>query len=158
MKALRIIALLAALSFATSCGVIKTAGAIGTIATIGSKVANSDAGKNVGQALSALFTQFKKLGKIDLSNAANIFNIGQIASNIGALKTTTDTSAFVEGLIAGSENLVNQKNSNKVMETLTSLADLNTKKIAKANEFTAPQNEDVLETISTLTTLFKTLK
>ena len=54
-------------------------------------VANSasSVGSSTGTALSAIYNVIKAAGGIDLSNLANIINIGQILTGAGALSNAT---------------------------------------------------------------------
>ena len=82
-------------------------------------------GKAAGAALRSLYVQYKKDGKLDMANLNNIVNITTLATNIQGLKGKSDKMAFYKdfaaGLILGSENLVNEKNSSSVMTGLQNI-------------------------------------
>ena len=84
-------------------------------------------GKAAGAALKALYTQYKADKKLDMSNLNNIANVATLSANIQGLKGQSNKGAFYKdfaaGLISGSNNLVNESNSTKVMNTLTSLVE-----------------------------------
>ena len=83
-------------------------------------------GRAAGAALKALYTQYKADGKkLDMGNLSNIANLATFASNVQGLKGQPNKGEyymdFAKGLISGSENLVNETNSNTVMSGLTDL-------------------------------------
>lgn len=131
MKALKLLfAGVAAALLVSSCGLMSGIGRATQPAT------NTDAGINAGTALAAIFGQYKKDGrKLDLGNLSNIINIATIANNLGLFKTSlTDeaSSAFTQGLIQGSKNLVNQSNASAVLTGLQTLAKTNLNQFTKA--------------------------
>lgn len=89
-------------------------------------------GANAGLALLGLYTQYKADGKLDFKNVNNINNLLTLASNIKGLDKLTEKAPFISGLISGSKNLVNQKNSNTVVNSLTSLAGLDLSSLGTA--------------------------
>ena len=144
----------AALMLLTSCSVLKS-------------VASSalSAGSSTGTAISALYNIFKLTGGIDLSNLTNIINLGKILT--GANATTAYTDDFASGLISGSSNLVNADNVASVLSTLKALTNIDTSAITNAASSYAAtgtatpvsaSNAGASETVSALTSLFKTLK
>ena len=85
-------------------------------------------GKAAGAALRALYTQYKADGKkLDMGNLNNIVNLTTFASNVQGLKGQPNKGAyymdFAKGLILGSDNLVNESNSNTVMSGLSNLVE-----------------------------------
>lgn len=131
MKALKLLFVgVAATLLVSSCGLLS--------AGIGSTqpADNTSAGINAGTALAAIFGQYKKDGKtLDLGNIGNIINIATIANNLGLFKksaTEEATSAFTQGLIQGSKNLVNQSNASAVLSGLQTLASTNMNQFTKA--------------------------
>lgn len=81
-------------------------------------------GLKAGSALLSLYTQYKATGKLDLTDANNINSLLSLASNIKGLDKIADKASFLTGLISGSKNLVNKKNSNTALTSLTQLAGL----------------------------------
>lgn len=120
----RIVAGIAALSLLTSCSLLQGVG--GTAATNGS---------STGSAIAAIYNVLKATGGIDLSNLANLINIGQILTGANSLKTATTayTDDFAAGLIQGSKNLVNSANSSKVITALKNLANMDTSALTTAS-------------------------
>lgn len=95
------------------------------------------AGQQSGVALKALYTQYKADGKLDFSNLNNLLNIVNLSAQVQkvtkAEKGTVDYSEFGKGLIAGSVNLVNELNQEKVVNVLTQqLANVDTSKLTEA--------------------------
>ena len=85
-------------------------------------------GRAAGAALKALYTQYKADGKkLDMGNLNNIVNLTTFASNVQGLKGQPNKGAdymdFAKGLVLGSENLVNENNSNAVMSGLSNLVE-----------------------------------
>ena len=85
-------------------------------------------GRAAGAALKSLYTQYKADGKkLDMGNLNNIANLATFASNVQGLKGQPNKGEyymdFAKGLISGSENLVNETNSNTVMSGLTNLVE-----------------------------------
>ena len=94
------------------------------------------AGQQSGVALKALYTQYKADGKLDFSNLNNLLNIVNLSAQVQkvtkAEKGTVDYSEFGKGLIAGSVNLVNELNQEKVVNVLTQqLANVDTSKLTE---------------------------
>ena len=83
-------------------------------------------GKAAGVALNVLYKTYKAEGKIDVTNVKNITNISTLTKNLKGLKGQSKKSdfykEFVDGLITGSDNLVTEKNSGTVMNSLIVLA------------------------------------
>lgn len=97
---------------------------------------NLQNGIAAGTALKALYGQYKTDGKLDMTNTTNISNIVTLVSNIKGLtsESSTDNTAktFLSGLISGSNELVNSSNSNSVLSTLGSIANLDVESLAKS--------------------------
>ena len=83
-------------------------------------------GKAAGMALNALYKTYKAQGKIDVSNVKNITDITTLTKNLKGLKGQSKKSdfykEFLSGLISGSNDLVTEKNSATVMNSLMALA------------------------------------
>ena len=83
-------------------------------------------GQAAGAALKALYIQYKADGKkLDMSNLNNMLNLATLAGCVENLKGMNNKSTFymdfAKGLITGSGNLVNSKNSTSVMNGITNL-------------------------------------
>lgn len=94
-----------------------------TTTTTASEATNN--GEAAGAALKSLYTQYKTDGKLDVANLNNILNLTTLANNIKGLKGISNKSSFYKefaaGLINGSDELVNSKNSTAVMNGLTNI-------------------------------------
>lgn len=176
MKVKALLAAAAALVLTvTSCGILAPAQ---SDANSTSETAAITTGTKVGSALLGLYTQYKTTGKIDLSNATNLLNLATLASNLGGLKsayTTADTATantfadlFSSSLISGSANLVNASNQSSVVGTLLNLSNIDLSAItgqakttassAAAAATSALTSPELKSAVSSLTTLFKTMK
>lgn len=116
-------------------------------------------GKAAGSALKSLYTQYKKDGKLDMSNLTNLMYLTTLATNLQELKGQSNKSTFYKdfaaGLISGSNNLINSSNSSSVMSALTNL-DLSglsgaTSKATKAVE----DASEIASSVSSILNLFK---
>lgn len=136
---------------ASSCGLLRSSSA----GTSG----GTTSGSSIGGALASIFTQYKTDGKLDLSNLSNILNIATILNDLKGMKNSgvaaLQSSDFINGLIAGSNNLVNKANSGKVIDGLTTLAGLDltaltsaANKITKGSEEAAQKAVDQINTSS----------
>ena len=119
----RIAVACAALMLLTSCSILKNV-ASNAVST----------GSNTGAGLAAIYNVLKATGGIDLSNLANIINIGKILTGANALTDATSdfTNDFITGLIKGSSNLVNNTNASSVISGLQALSKLDTSALSTA--------------------------
>lgn len=113
------------------------------------------AGQQSGVALKALYTQYKADGKLDFSNFNNLLNIVNLSAQVQkvtkAEKGTVDYSEFGKGLIAGSVNLVNELNQEKVVNVLTQqLSKVDTSKLTEAAGKAQTTVNTVTETIGSV--------
>ena len=114
-KVLSVIAAFALAAFMTcSCGLTNAA------------TANpSTSGTTTGKALTNLFTQYLKDGKIDTSNISNLINLATLATSIQSLKGNNENSSilgnFAAGLVNGSNNSISTTNSSTITNLLASL-------------------------------------
>lgn len=121
---------LLAMIFASPCvTVMAQTETVGTLGASETTTLSTENGESAGAALAKLYSQFKKDGKLDLANPANITNTVILASNITNLAKTKDVSAFTSGLISGSKNLVNDSNVSSVLSALESISKLDLKSI-----------------------------
>ena len=95
----------------------------------GNIAAATSAGKSCGKAISTLYKEYKRQGKIDISNPTALTSIVQIAAARNVLKENKDDKAFISaftmGLVSGSNNLITNATSNNIINTLLSLTELN---------------------------------
>ena len=111
------------------------------------------AGQQSGVALKALYAQYKADGKLDFSNINNLLNIVNLSAQVQkvtkAEEGTVDYTDFGKGLIAGSVNLVNELNQEKVVNVLTQqLAKVDTSKITEAADKAQTTVNTVTESIA----------
>ena len=93
--------------------------------TVLSGNAAMSAGQGAGNALQALYKQYKADGKYDYKNMQNVLNTVTLVANCDGLKENykdkTYLSEFGKGLIASSMGLVTQNNVNTVTSSLVDL-------------------------------------
>jgi hypothetical protein len=167
MKALKhIAAVIVAVLTLSSCSVLS-----------GGMANGASSGRNTGSALLALYNIYQAAGgNIDLSNAANIVNIGKILTGAGTLANATSTymDQFKTGLLNGATGLVNNSNVSKVMSGLQTLSSIDPSafksaaKTAASNAASSAVNSavsaansktaGVATTLSTLNSIFGALK
>lgn len=145
------IILLAAALMMSACGMLKSSSSQQSTGSQSAAVSSSEttpttAGQGAGNALHALYTQFKADGnKYDYTNMQNILNTVTLVANCEGLKQNykdkTYLSEFGKGMIASSLGLVTQNN----VETVTnSLVDM-----VKNSETTQSATSAVQSTAST---------
>lgn len=158
MKALKSIAAgLAMLMLLSSCSVMKNLTGNGTAT-----------GSNTGGALAALYQIFKSTGALDLSNLTNVINIGKVLTGANALTDATQEYAadFTSGLIAGSQQLINDKNVQNVVTALKALSKVDTSALTQAADSAAKgtataltaSTAGVTPTLNQLNAIFKAMK
>lgn len=113
------------------------------------------AGQQSGVALKALYAQYKADGKLDFSNINNLLNIVNLSAQVQkvtkAEEGTVDYTDFGKGLIAGSVNLVNELNQEKVVNVLTQqLSKIDTSKITEAADKAQTTVNTVTESINSV--------
>lgn len=113
------------------------------------------AGQQSGVALKALYAQYKADGKLDFSNINNLLNIVNLSAQVQkvtkAEEGTVDYTDFGKGLIAGSVNLVNELNQEKVVNVLTQqLSKVDTSKITEAADKAQTTVNTVTESINSV--------
>lgn len=118
-------ALAATIAMTASCGIMSNSGS-----------SLSNMGKSSGIALASLYSQYRADGRVDMKNLNNIINIATIVNDLQTAKSQDEKSLqsddFVSGLITGSMQLVNQKNSTSVLDNLATIAKLNLSEITNA--------------------------
>lgn len=84
-------------------------------------------GKSAGAAMKALYSQYKKDGRLDMTNMTNMLNLASLANSLKELKGQTSKSEyykdFAKGLVSGSKNLITSNNSTAIMGGLTDLVE-----------------------------------
>lgn len=123
--------------------------------------AGTSKGQAAGAALKALYIQYKADGKkLDMSNLNNMINLATLAGCVENLKGMNNKSTFymdfAKGLITGSGNLVNNKNSTSVMNGITNL--VNNVDISGLTNKTSTVTEnanEIANSVSSILNLFK---
>ena len=91
--------------------------------------AATTAGQGAGNALQALYTQYKADGKYDYKNMQNVLNTVSLVANCEGLKDNyknkTYLTEFGKGLIASSLGLVTKDNVNTVTNSLVDMVKTN---------------------------------
>ena len=119
----RLAAAVATIALLSSCSVIKNVAA--------NALSN---GMNTGSGLSTLYNVLKATGAIDLSDASNLITLSKILTGANALTGAPSNyvDAFSNGLIRGSNNLINSSNISAVISRLLALANIDTSAITNA--------------------------
>lgn len=127
MKIKSLAATLLSLFVLCSCGTAKKVG-------ITSDYTN---GSMTGSVISKLYTEYGKLGSIDLSNVQNILNLSNLSSSLMPLKGDISNQTikdFSTGLEIGSLSLINKNNVNAVVSALTELVNSDFSSISRLLE------------------------
>lgn len=113
-------------------------------------------GQKCGNAVKNLYNQYKADGKLNLKNISNIASLATIATNATQIKDNIKNADFYKdltnGLITGSQNLINKENVEQVVTSLT-----NTDLSALTNIATSAKSE-VKEASSNITDLLGLLQ
>ena len=88
-------------------------------------------GNSAGSALLSLYSNYKADGKIDLNKTANIQSILTLVQNIKGVQDQKDNANFIGGLISGSKDLINKKNSSAALNALGQIASLDLSSLGK---------------------------
>jgi hypothetical protein len=131
--------------------------------TTSSNSSSYTAGQSSGTALKALYAQYQADGKVDMGKVENLVNIVSLVNNVKTIKNAEKSSGaytdFVQGMVSGSSNLVNELNAETVMNGLRSaLSSVDTSKIDTAVEkgTSAVQSASAIATsVSEIMSLFK---
>ena len=150
-------ALLVAALCMTACDSLKTA------AASASNTEAYTAGSSAGKALRNLYTQYKADGKFEMTNLSNITNLLLLSNSWQEMKSaqkgTDFYQDFTKGIIAGSNNLVTNTNSNSVLDAITSTVNaIDNSNLGKQGNNSAAGNTtnagEIVSTASTLLSLF----
>ena len=126
----RTIILLAAAVLMSACGAMKNSSSQSSTGSQSAAVSSSatpmSAGQGAGNALHALYTQFKADGnKYDYTNMQNVLNTVTLIANCDGLKQNYNNSSYLKefgkGLIASSLGLVTQDNVESVTSSLVDM-------------------------------------
>ncbi|MBR5784704.1 MAG: hypothetical protein IKY43_06005 [Bacteroidales bacterium] len=109
---------IATFTLMVGCSLFKNAGDAGATA----------AGAACGKAMSTLYKEYKKLGKIDVTSTTTLTAVVQIAAARNLLIDNKNNSAYLTafgvGLVSGSNNLINNSTASSFINTLLSLTSL----------------------------------
>ena len=123
-------------AFAATIMVTASCGILGGAASNAGTAGAASKATGIGAALAGIYTQYKTDGKLDLTNLTTIINIASVLNDLKGIKGATtnalQSADFVNGLISGSKNLVNQANSASIVSGLTTLAGLDLSSITNA--------------------------
>lgn len=82
-------------------------------------------GQKCGNAVKNLYNQYKADGKLNLKNINNITSLATLATNATQIKENIKNADFYKdltnGLITGSQNLINKENVEQVVTNLTNV-------------------------------------
>jgi hypothetical protein len=82
-------------------------------------------GQKCGNAVKNLYNQYKADGKLNLKNINNITSLATLATNATQMKDNIKNADFYKdltnGLITGSQNLINKENVEQVVSNLTNV-------------------------------------
>lgn len=120
-------------------------------------------GQTSGAALRTLYSQYKKDGKkLNMKNVQNMMTLTSLATNVQGLKDSNSDykKDFAKGLIIGSTELVNEKNSTSVVSTLADLAKMDLSVLTSGGESkdtqeTEKDKTDIASSITSILSLFK---
>lgn len=133
--------------------------ACGSMKQTASNSAAYTSGQNVGNALHSLYTQYKTVGKIDMSNAATLLNIASIASSYNTVKANLKDKSFygdfAGGIIKGSLGMISTSTVDKVISTIgsTDLSEVTNAVNNNTNKVANTAN-NVASSFNTLMSLF----
>lgn len=112
-------------------------------------------GQKCGNAVKNLYNQYKADGKLNLKNINNITSLATLATNATEIKENLQNADFYKdltnGLITGSQNLINKENVEQVVSNLTNV-DLSalTNMATSAKSEVKQASSDITELLSLL--------
>ena len=157
------LASLVALLVLSSCSALKgTSSNANTVASAVSSATSSD-GMAAGQALSAIYKQYKADGKYDYTNLNNALNTIKLLQSCQNLKSNAKNSTywknFAAGLVLGSNNLVTDQLSGTVTNSLNSLvSNVDTQKLQSAGQNATDAINTAKQTASSISNILSLFK
>jgi endonuclease III-like uncharacterized protein len=113
-------------------------------------------GQKCGNAVKNLYNQYKADGKLNMKNISNITALATLATNVTEIKENIKNADFYKdlanGLIAGSQNIINKENVEQVVSNLT-----NTDLSALSSIATSAKSE-VKQATTDITSILELLK
>ncbi|MBQ7697179.1 MAG: hypothetical protein IJT35_01170 [Paludibacteraceae bacterium] len=158
-----LLASLVALLVLSSCSALKgTSSNANTVASAVSSATSSD-GMAAGQALSAIYKQYKADGKYDYTNLNNALNTIKLLQSCQNLKSNAKNSTywknFAAGLVLGSNNLVTDQLSGTVTNSLNSLvSNVDTQKLQSAGQNATDAISTAKQTASSISNILSLFK
>ena len=152
-----------ALLVLSSCSALKgTSSNANTVASAVSSATSSD-GMAAGQALSAIYKQYKADGKYDYTNLNNALNTIKLLQSCQNLKSNAKNSTywknFAAGLVLGSNNLVTDQLSGTVTNSLNSLvSNVDTQKLQSAGQNATDAINTAKQTASSISNILSLFK
>lgn len=150
----------------SSCGFLKNSTSTSTSTTSTTTTSSADAvqaGKAAGNAMDALYTQYKTDGKLDMKNIMNIANMVSLVGAAQQLKDNKSDSSFrqgfIQGIIANSVN-VDKTNAETITDQLTDFvsSNVNTDSLTSAlqkGQSATTEVQNAANSVSNILNLFK---
>ncbi|MBR1516109.1 MAG: hypothetical protein IJ621_05125 [Paludibacteraceae bacterium] len=158
-----LLASLVALLVLSSCSALKgTSSNANPVASTVSSATSSD-GMAAGQALNAIYKQYKADGKYDYTNLNNALNTIKLLQSCQNLKSNAKNSTywknFAAGLVLGSNNLVTDQLSGTVTNSLNSLvSNVDTQKLQSAGQNATDAINTAKQTASSISNILSLFK
>jgi hypothetical protein len=154
---------LVALLVLSSCSALKgTSSSANPVVSAVSSATSSD-GMAAGQALNAIYKQYKADGKYDYTNLNNELNTIKLLQSCQNLKSNAKNSTywknFAAGLVLGSNNLVTDQLSGTVTNSLNSLvSNVDTQKLQSAGQNATDAISTAKQTASSISNILSLFK
>lgn len=162
MKKVLLVSLVALLVL-SSCSALKgTSSSANPVASAVSSATSSD-GMAAGQALNAIYKQYKADGKYDYTNLNNALNTIKLLQSCQNLKSNAKNSTywknFAAGLVLGSNNLVTDQLSGTVTNSLNNLvSNVDTQKLQSAGQNATDAINTAKQTASSISNILSLFK
>lgn len=118
-------------------------------------------GQQSGVALSALHTQYKADGKVDMANFTNILNIAIVANAAQTLKEQTEGGRyykdFSKGLIVGSNELVSEATVGNVIAGVSALTNIDLESLQGKSDNASDKGVVAMESLADIATSVSTI-
>ena len=126
-----------------------------TTATVENQAAYTS-GQQTGVALSALHSQYKATGKVDMSDFSNILNVAIVANAAQTLKEQTEGGQyykdFGKGLIVGSNELVSDATLGNVVAGISALTNVDVDSLQGKGDNAAAKGVEAMENLADIAT------
>ena len=166
MKKLFFLAIVCVAFAATSCSMLKSSSNTAANSTTQETTASAaqTAGTSMGQAIHSLYNEYKTTKTIDYKNPNTYVQVASFAANAATLKQNYKDasfySAFAQGLMSGSNNLVNSDNVDDIITTVVEkTSDEETaEKASSTMSSAASAVNSASSAVSTLQSIFSSFK